>query len=107
MICVDKSRYARDWFRLIHSLPDQYSVEAALQAIGFCQRSRFCALAPRRLPGRQAALSRQVQPAPAIPAVSVYDLKYHVPPPRSGSFRSMRRWVLPDAGAFGTSESEM
>ncbi len=38
-IRVDKSRYARDQFRLIHSLLDQYGMEAALQAIGFCQRS--------------------------------------------------------------------
>ena len=31
-IRVDKSRYARDQFRLIHSLLDKYGVEAALQA---------------------------------------------------------------------------
>ena len=40
-IRVDKSRYARDQFRLIHTLLDQYGVEAALQAIGFCQRSKL------------------------------------------------------------------
>ena len=40
-IRVDKSRYARDQFRLIHSLLDQYGMEAALQAIGFCQCSRL------------------------------------------------------------------
>ena len=78
-IRVDRSRYARDQFRLIHSLLDQYGKEAALQAIGFCQRSRlYSANTMRDYLEHQAALSSQARPAPAIPAIPVDDPKYHV-----------------------------
>ena len=78
-IRIDKSRYARDQFRLIRSLLDQYGVEPALQAIGFCQRSRlYSANTMRDYLEHQAALSRQTQPVPAIPAIPVDDPKYHV-----------------------------
>ena len=78
-IRIDKSRYARDQVRLIRSLLDQYGVEPALQAIGFCQRSRlYSANTMRDYLEHQAALSRQTQPVPAIPAIPVDDPKYHV-----------------------------
>ncbi len=76
---MDKFRYARDQFRLIRSLLDQYGMEAALRAIGFCQRSRlYSANTMRDYLEHQAALSRQTQPLPAIPAIPVDDPKYHV-----------------------------
>lgn len=78
-IRVDKSRYARDQFRLIHSLLDQYGKEAVLQAIGFCQRSRlYSANTMRDYLEHQAALSCETRPTPAIPAIPVDDPKYHV-----------------------------
>ncbi len=78
-IRVDKSRYARDQFRLIHSLLDKYGVEAALQAIGFCQRSKlYSANTMRDYLERQATLSSETQSLPAIPAIPVDDPKYHV-----------------------------
>ena len=78
-IRVDKSRYARDQFRLIRSLLDQYGLEAALQAIGFCQRSRlYSANTMRDYLEHQTALSHQTQPAPTIPAIPVDNPKYHV-----------------------------
>ena len=78
-IRVDKSRYARDQFRLIRSLLDQYGMEAALQAIGFCQRSKlYSANTMRDYLEHQAALSSQTQPVPAIPAIPVNAPKYHV-----------------------------
>ena len=78
-IRVDKSRYARDQFRLIHSLLDQYGKEAALQAIGFCQRSRlYSANTMRDYLEHQAALSGGTQPVLPVPAIPVDDPKYHV-----------------------------
>ena len=78
-IRVDKSRYARDQFRLIHSLLDKYGVEATLQAIGFCQRSKlYSANTMRDYLEHQAALSSDTRPAPPIPAIPVDDPKYHV-----------------------------
>ena len=78
-IRVDKSRYARDQFRLIHSLLDKYGVEAALQAIGFCQRSRlYSANTMRDYLEHQAALSGGTQPVLPVPAIPVDDPKYHV-----------------------------
>jgi len=78
-IRVDKSRYARDQFRMIQSLLDQYGTEAALQAIGFCQRSRlYSANTMRDYLEHQAALASQTQSVPTIPAIPVDDPKYHV-----------------------------
>ena len=78
-IRVDKSRYARDQFRLIHSLLDQYGMEAALQAIGFCQRSRlYSANTMRDYLEHQAALSGGTQSVLPVPAIPVDDPKYHV-----------------------------
>ena len=78
-IRVDKSRYARDQFRLIHSLLDQCGVEAVLQAIGFCQHSRlYSANTMRDYLEHQAALSGGTQPVLPVPAVPVVDPKYRV-----------------------------
>ncbi|WP_371371065.1 IS21 family transposase [Sporomusa aerivorans] len=40
-IRTEKSRYARDQFKLIHTLCDQYAVDAVLEAVGFCQYSNL------------------------------------------------------------------
>ena len=40
-IRTEKSRYARDQFRLIQSLLDQHGLEASLKAIDFCQYSKI------------------------------------------------------------------
>ena len=37
----EKSRYARDQFRIIETLIDKYEVDACLEAIEFCTRSRI------------------------------------------------------------------
>lgn len=78
-IRVDKSRYARDQFRLIHSLLDQYGIEATLQAIGFCQRTKlYSANTMRDYLEHQATLSSDTQPALTVPTIPVDDPKYHV-----------------------------
>ncbi len=78
-IRTDKSRYARDQFRLIRSLLDQYGLEAALEAIGFCQRSRlYSANTMRDYLEHRAAQSGEPQPVPAVPAIPVDSPKYHV-----------------------------
>ena len=78
-IRVEKSRYARDQFRLIRSLLDQYGIEAALQAIGFCQRTRlYSANTMRDYLEHQAALSIGTQPTLPVPAIPVDDPKYHI-----------------------------
>ena len=78
-IRVDKSRYARDQFRLIRSLMDQYGVDAALQAIGFCQRTKlYSANTMRDYLEHQAAISDIPQAGPPPAAIPVDDPKYHV-----------------------------
>ena len=78
-IRTDKSRYARDQFRLIRSLLDQYGLEAALEAIGFCQRSKlYSANTMRDYLEHRAALSGKPQPVPSVPAIPVDSPKYHV-----------------------------
>ncbi len=78
-IRTDKSRYARDQFRLIRSLLDQYGLEAALEAIGFCRRSRlYSANTMRDYLEHRAALSGKPQPVPAVPTIPVDSPKYHV-----------------------------
>ena len=78
-IRADKSRYARDQFRLIHSPLDQYGKEAALQAIGFCRRGRlYNANTMWDYLERQAALSGSAQPVLPVSATPVDDPKYHV-----------------------------
>ena len=78
-IRTDKSRYARDQFRLIRSLLDQYGLEAALEAIGFCQRGKlYSANTMRDYLEHRAALSGKPQPIPSVPAIPVDSPKYHV-----------------------------
>lgn len=79
-IRVDKSRYARDQFRLIRSLMERYGVDAALQAIGFCQRSRlYSANTMRDYLEYQAAMAANVpRSGPPPAAIPVDDPKYHV-----------------------------
>ena len=76
---MDKSRYARDQFRLIHSLLDQYGMEAALQAISFCQRSRlYSANTMRDYLEHQAAMADLPRSGPPPAAIPVDNPKYHV-----------------------------
>ena len=78
-IRVDKSRYARDQFRLIRSLMERYGVDAALQAIGFCQRSKlYSANTMRDYLEYQATMANVPRSGPPPAAIPVDDPKYHV-----------------------------
>ena len=79
-IRVEKSRYARDQFRLIRTLLDKYGMEAALRAIAFCQHSRlYSANIMRDYLEHQTALPDSPPLAPTVPpAIPVDDPKYHV-----------------------------
>src|SRR5450759_2622622 len=41
VIRIEKSRYARDQFKLLQTLCDKYSVDGVLNAVGYCQVSRL------------------------------------------------------------------
>ena len=76
-IRTDKSRYARDQFRLIRSLLDQYGLEAALEAISFCQHSKiYSANTMRDYLEHRAALSGKSPPVPSVPPIPVDSPKY-------------------------------
>lgn len=78
-IRVEKSRYARDQFRLIRSLLDQYGQETALETVGFCQRAKlYSANIMRDYLEHRTAQTDQSQPAPQAPSIPVDDPKYHV-----------------------------
>ena len=76
---MEKSRYARDQFRLIRSLMERYGVDAALQAIGFCQRIKlYSANTMRDYLEYQATMANVPRSGPPPAAILVDDPKYHV-----------------------------
>lgn len=78
---AEKSRYARDQFRLIQSLLDQYDVSAVLDAVSFCEHSRlYSANTMKDYLEHQATLPKPapVTPAPKLTLIPVDDMKYHI-----------------------------
>lgn len=76
----EKTRYARDQFRLIQSMLDQYGVTEVLDAVDFCQYSKlFSANNLRDYLDHKASLRDTAGTAIPIPTVlPVADAKYHV-----------------------------
>lgn len=72
---VEKARYARDQFRLIQTLCDQYDMDSVLEAVDFCQYSKlFSANYMKDYLKHKSA--KRFEP-PAIP-IPVSNAKYHV-----------------------------
>ena len=75
----EKSRYARDQFRLITTLVDIYGVEQCLQAIEFCTRSKlFSANLMRDYLEHQRSLIDIPEIPVNITTIPVSDPKYHI-----------------------------
>lgn len=74
-IRTEKSRYARDQFRLLQSLCAQYSVEGTLSAIEFCQAGRLLSATYAK-----DFLEHQHKPKQEVKAlpIPVSNSKYHV-----------------------------
>lgn len=79
-IRTEKSRYARDQFRLIQSLLDQYGLDATLDAVAFCEHSRiYSANTMKDYLEHQASLTPPMkQPPAAPPLIPVDKAKYHI-----------------------------
>jgi len=77
-IRTEKSRYARDQFRLIQSLLDQHGLEASLKAIDFCQYSKIYSANTMKdyLEPQMMLVADTV--APKVTVLPVDDAKYHV-----------------------------
>ena len=79
-IRCEKTRYARDQFRIIQSLLDQYGVAELLEAIDFCQYSKiFSANTLKDYLNHKSSLNGNTTPAaPSLSILPVADAKYHV-----------------------------
>ena len=78
-IRTEKQRYARDQFRIIETLIDKYDVDACLDAIEFCTRSRiFSANTMKDYLEHQEAVSSQPTPEFDQMHIPVSSAKYHV-----------------------------
>lgn len=75
MIRTAKSRYARDQFKLIRTLCDQYGVDAALEAAAFCERSKLDSA--NYMKDYLEHTANKPQQAPLLP-IPVRNTKYHV-----------------------------
>jgi hypothetical protein len=74
-IRVEKSRYARDQFKLICTLCDQYGVDAALEAVAFCEYNKlFSANYMKDYLEHKATTQPEVLTLP----IPVSNAKYHV-----------------------------
>ena len=71
----DKSRYARDQFKLIWTLHDRYGLAATLEAVDFCLGSRLFSANYMKDYLEHSAPPVVTQDFPIIP---VSDRKYHV-----------------------------
>jgi hypothetical protein len=74
-IRTEKSRYARDQFKLIRTLCDQYGVDAVLEAAEFCQYSKLYSVNYIKDYLEHNASKQTEPPALLIP---VSNAKYHV-----------------------------
>jgi hypothetical protein len=78
-IRTEKHRYARDQFRIIQTLIDKYDVDACLDAIEFCTRSRiFSANTMKDYLEHQESISSHPLPEFDLSMIPVSDAKYHV-----------------------------
>ena len=79
-IRTEKSRYARDQFRLIQSLLDQYGLDATLDAVAFCEHSRiYSANTMKDYLEHQASLTPSMKQSPAAPTLIPVDkAEYHI-----------------------------
>lgn len=76
---TEKHRYARDQFRIIETLIDKYDVDACLDAIEFCARSRiFSANTMKDYLEHQESISSQPLQEFDLTGIPVSDAKYHV-----------------------------
>lgn len=75
----EKSRYARDQFRLLQSLLDRFGTEQMLDAISFCMDSNFCSANTVRdyLEHRAEEKAREL-PFVYPSQIPVNDPKYHI-----------------------------
>lgn len=74
-IRTEKSRYARDQFKLIQALCAQYGVAPVLQAVDFCRCSKL--YSANYVKDYLAHVAAK-QPDPPAPTLPVSDKKYHV-----------------------------
>lgn len=74
-IRTEKSRYARDQFKLIRTLCDQYNVDAVLEAAGFCQYNKLYSANYIKDYLEHNAFK---QPKPPELPIPVSNAKYHV-----------------------------
>jgi hypothetical protein len=74
-IRTEKSRYARDQFKLIRALYDRHGIEDILDAIEFCRYSKlFSANYVKDYLGHKASL----QPEMPVIQIPVSNSKYHI-----------------------------
>jgi len=75
----EKSRYARDQFRLLQSLLDRFGVEQTLNAISFCLSSNLCSVnTVRDYLEHRAEEKKQELPFIYPSQIPVNDPKYHI-----------------------------
>ncbi len=75
----EKPRYARDQFRIIETLVDKYDVDACLEAVDFCTKSRlFSANTMKDYLEHREALATHPLPEFDFTNIPVSDAKYHV-----------------------------
>ena len=76
---TEKHRYARDQFRIIQTLIDKYDVDACLDAIEFCSRSRiFSANTMKDYLEHQESASSHPLPELDLSRIPVSNAKYHI-----------------------------
>jgi hypothetical protein len=75
MIRTEKSRYARDQFKLIQTLYNKYGLNCVLEAISFCQNNRLYSVNYLKDYLEHAALTPDQVNIPVIP---VSNKIYHV-----------------------------
>ena len=78
-ICHEKQRYARDQFKLINTLLDNYDKEKCIDAIEFCMRSRlFSANMMRDYLEHHRTLSVAEPSEINMRMIPIDDAKYHI-----------------------------
>ena len=78
-IRTEKTRYARDQFRIIETLIDKYEVNACLDAIEFCMKSRiYSANTMKDYLEHKESVSSIDQPEFDPSRIPVSNLKYHI-----------------------------